>query len=427
MPCVEMCACSSSPSHCATAQCGSSACCTCADVRVLALDDHVGLAHAGLDVAALVLDRILLQPLLGQRLGRVDDEAELAVARVQRCDRGAHRCRVLAREGRHGRARVGGLALEDRPAPLLDVLVRGREHGVHARHRAAPPRRRARPSRVRAASARRRPGACPAARCRRRSARRRRRAAGRSGAGRACRRRSARGRPPRPRGSSSTSTQRSSKRPSISTRRLLQLGHQPRAPRRRAARRARCPGYAPQRQRLPLIARAHLLARRLRVRGQQRRRRDDLAGRAEAALERVLLDERALQRRQRALVAEALDRRDLAAIGLGGEQDAREHRAPVDEHRAGAAGALGAGDLRAREAGLVAQHLRERRALGSACAPLAPVERERDLAHASTVSAWAWLSSRHTRPRPTRSGGAPGTSVSAHWFQTARAQRTSSA
>ena len=54
--------------------------------------------------------------------------------------RGARRGRVLARERRHGRARVGGLALEDRPAPLLDVLVR------RPRARRARPAPRAPPS-----------------------------------------------------------------------------------------------------------------------------------------------------------------------------------------------------------------------------------------------------------------------------------------
>ena len=76
-----------------------------------------------------------------------------------------------------------------------------------------------------------------------------------------------------------------------------------------------------------------------------------------------------------------------AALGLLGAQDAREHRAPVDEHGAGAARALGAGDLRPGEADLLAQQLGQRRALGHARLPLAAVQRERDLRHPKTVSA----------------------------------------
>ncbi len=111
MPCVETYACSSSPSHCATAQCGSSACCTCAEVAYSASMIDVRLGHAGLDVAGLLLDGILLQPLLGERLGGIDDEAELGVARRERRDGRARRRGVLARERRDGRAGVGGLAL----------------------------------------------------------------------------------------------------------------------------------------------------------------------------------------------------------------------------------------------------------------------------------------------------------------------------
>ena len=45
---------------------------------VVGLHDDVGLGHPGLEVAALVLDRILLQPLLGQGLCGIGDEAEHA-------------------------------------------------------------------------------------------------------------------------------------------------------------------------------------------------------------------------------------------------------------------------------------------------------------------------------------------------------------
>ena len=101
---------------------------------VLGLDDHVGLGHAGLDVARLVLDRILLQPLLGQSLGGIGDEAEHRVARRERLDAGARRLGRLAGERRDRRAGVRRLALEDRVAALHDVVVGRREHREHARH-----------------------------------------------------------------------------------------------------------------------------------------------------------------------------------------------------------------------------------------------------------------------------------------------------
>ena len=53
-----------------------------------------------------------------------------------------------------------------------------------------------------------------------------------------------------------------------------------------------------------------LVLGRRRVRGEQRRRRDEHPGRAEAALDAAELEERGLERRQRVAVGEALDRRD---------------------------------------------------------------------------------------------------------------------
>ena len=101
-------------------------------------------------------------------------------------------------------------------------------------------------------------------------------------------------------------------------------------------------GYVPQRQMFPAMRVPDLLARRLRVRRDERRRRDDLPRRAEAALDRVGADERVDER----MVAQALDRRHLALDRVR-ERDAREPRHAVDLHRAGAAVALVAGDLRA--------------------------------------------------------------------------------
>src|SRR5438105_1200074 len=79
---------------------------------------------------------------------------------------------------------------------------------------------------------------------------------------------------------------------------------------------------------------SNLIAARARVRGDECGGRHDLPRSAEAALHGVGADER----------------------------DAREHRDAVDQHRARAAMALAARDLRAGEAEIFAQHLRERAA-----------------------------------------------------------------
>src|SRR5919109_5535986 len=83
--------------------------------------------------------------------------------------------------------------------------------------------------------------------------------------------------------------------------------------------------------------------------------------RAEAALERVVLPERLLERMELAASRETLDRRDLAAVGLDGEHGAGLHRVPVEVDRAGAAERRVAADLRAREAEVVAEEVDEQR------------------------------------------------------------------
>ena len=86
---------------------------------------------------------------------------------------------------------------------------------------------------------------------------------------------------------------------------------------------------------------ADALGRRLRLRLDERGRRDDLAGSAEPALERVRADERIHQR----VVAEPFDRRHLALADGVHERDAREDRHAVELDGARAAVALTAGDL----------------------------------------------------------------------------------
>src|SRR5208282_280714 len=55
----------------------------------------------------------------------------------------------------------------------------------------------------------------------------------------------------------------------------------------------------------------------------------------------------------------ALDSRDLAAIGLGAEHQARAHDVAVDDDRAGAAIARAAAFLAARQVELVAQYVEQ--------------------------------------------------------------------
>ena len=71
-----------------------------------------------------------------------------------------------------------------------------------------------------------------------------------------------------------------------------------------------------------------LVLGRARVLAQQRGRAHQHPGRAVAALERVVLAERLLERRQLVVRGEALDRLDARAVGLDGEQHAALH-----EHR----------------------------------------------------------------------------------------------
>lgn len=74
------------------------------------------------------------------------------------------------------------------------------------------------------------------------------------------------------------------------------------------------------------------------------------AGRAKAALQRVVPAERLLQRVQLPRPAQALDRQHLGSVELAGEQQAGPRRLAVDQHRAHAADAVLAADVRAFKA-----------------------------------------------------------------------------
>ena len=91
--------------------------------------------------------------------------------------------------------------------------------------------------------------------------------------------------------------------------------------------------------------------------------RHDLPGRAVAALERVFVDERLLQRMKPAVALEPLDGGDLRAVVHHRERQARDDALSVHQDRACAAGALVAALLGAGQARPFPQHVQQRRAV----------------------------------------------------------------
>ena len=73
-----------------------------------------------------------------------------------------------------------------------------------------------------------------------------------------------------------------------------------------------------------------------------------------------MIDERLLQRMQRAVGREALDRGDLRAVVHDGERQARVDAPPVDQHGARAALAVIAAFLRAGQVEMLAQQVEQR-------------------------------------------------------------------
>ena len=109
-----------------------------------------------------------------------------------------------------------------------------------------------------------------------------------------------------------------------------------------------------------------------------------MPGRAVAALQAVLLPEALLQRMQLAVLGASPSMVvTVGAVGLHGEDRARLRAAAVDEHRARAALARVAADVRAGQVELFAQEVHEQRArLDVRLAHLA-VDGDRDLRHGS--------------------------------------------
>ena len=103
------------------------------------------------------------------------------------------------------------------------------------------------------------------------------------------------------------------------------------------------------------------------------------AGRAEAALQGVIVAERGLQRVERAVGGgEQFHGAHVAAFGLHGERQAGALRHAVDQHGAGAAHAVLAADMGAGGAERMAQEVGEQHARLGFGGELSAIERQRD-------------------------------------------------
>src|SRR5262245_7908901 len=105
---------------------------------------------------------------------------------------------------------------------------------------------------------------------------------------------------------------------------------------------------------------ADLRVRRPRAVSQEAVDRHEEAGGAEAALERVVLPERLLNRVERFSAGEPFDRRHLRPVSLSGEEQARADRLAVEHHRARATDAVLAAEMGAGEAEVLPQEVGER-------------------------------------------------------------------
>src|SRR5262249_17164937 len=110
---------------------------------------------------------------------------------------------------------------------------------------------------------------------------------------------------------------------------------------------------------------ARLLRRRLRVLRERRRDHREEPGRAEPALQAVTVSERLLHWRQRAVrLGQALNGRDVRPVSGDREQQAGPDSYAVHQDRAGTAYAVLATHVRARQAQVVPQAIRQQPARG---------------------------------------------------------------
>ena len=111
-------------------------------------------------------------------------------------------------------------------------------------------------------------------------------------------------------------------------------------------------------------------------------RADQHAGRAETALQCVASPECILQVGDGAGIGQPLDGLDLRAVALHREHQAAAHNRAVNAHRAGAANAVLAADVAAREAKVVAQEIDQRFASLDALIHVLAIDAQRDVAKA---------------------------------------------
>ena len=134
---------------------------------------------------------------------------------------------------------------------------------------------------------------------------------------------------------------------------------------------------------------------------------DQDPGRAEAALERVVPRNASCSGVSSPVAGEPLDRHDLAAVGLHGEQQARADGDAVEPDRARAADAVLAADVRPGQAERVPQEVGEEQPRLDLLAIAPAVDGDVDRDHAAR--------SRRARPRGRRARGRAGAGTSGRW------------
>ena len=104
-----------------------------------------------------------------------------------------------------------------------------------------------------------------------------------------------------------------------------------------------------------------------------------------------MVDERLLQRVQRAIVRKTLNRGHLASVVLGGQGQAGEDPLSVDEHRAGTARALTASLLRAVQLKLFAHEVEQRDTSVGGYRRLAAVDDDRHDVRFAALTRGRWV------------------------------------
>src|SRR5437660_4666394 len=126
-----------------------------------------------------------------------------------------------------------------------------------------------------------------------------------------------------------------------------------------------------------------LLVADIRLALQHARDQHEEPGRAEAALQAVVLHEGALEHGKLIARREPLDRADRLADGLHGKHEARAHRRAIDQHRARAAHAVLAADVGAGETAVLTDRIGERAPGLDTDRVVAAVDGEHEVAHAA--------------------------------------------